>query len=413
MKCGPNFDCSQNFWQLASIAGVGFGLPAMVVGGQLALKYGAGTALLSILIANLFLWTLGLGIISMAYKRKHAIENVREYLGENTAKVAALLWIISFLTWYAIQLQGISDITSQLMLNIEPWKIGIFWGLLVACLSLGGFFVLKHICVFCLPLLLAYVIYAIWTHSSVLFSGTWNISLSGIIAALIVWLPGIINLPTLTRHSSSQAQSILGLSLMIFFHVILQTFTIFIGMTTPTEFLAPYLNTAPINIVLLSAFAFAVLAYVCINLLNIYLASVAWETTISKIHDRKEYLFVGLLGTVLYLCAIPYSLNVQLLEVIMTSFMASLGIVLSINFLIRIVVRHRPRPWEKLASSLCWLIGCMASLSIQVQLPNDTQQAFEHTKGPLFGILASAFAFLILLFVEETIWSLKHLPKRP
>jgi len=412
MKCGPTFDCTQNFWQLASIAGVGFGLPAMVVGGQLAQKYGAGTALLSILIANLFLWTLGLGIISMAYKRKHAIENVREYLGKNTSIIAALLWIVSFLTWYAIQLQGIADITNQLMPNIASWKVGIFWGALVACLGLGGFFSLKHICVFSLPLLLGYVIYAICTHSSVQFSGTWGVSLPGIIAALIVWLPGIINLPTLSRHSSSQAQSILGLSFMMFFHVILQIFTIFIGIHSPTELLLPYLHNASMNIALFSAFSFAILAYICINLLNIYLASVAWETAISRIHDCKEYLIVGLLGTVLYLCAIPSSLNIQLLEVIMTSFMASLGVVLSINFLIRIVVRHRPRPWERLASSLCWLIGCLASFAIQVQLPNETRYAFEHIKGPLFGILASAFAFLILLFIEETIWSLKHLPKK-
>ena len=49
-------DINQNFWQLACIQSASIGLPGMLVGGQIAKEYGAGTAIISLCIGNLILW---------------------------------------------------------------------------------------------------------------------------------------------------------------------------------------------------------------------------------------------------------------------------------------------------------------------------------------------------------------------
>lgn len=408
-----HIESDQNFWQLACITGVALGLPAMVIGGQLAKEYGAGTALLSIGIGNILLWVIGLGIVSMAQGKNHAIENVKGYLGKYVSIFAALIWVLAFLIWYAIQIKGALVVAEEVFPNMKPTRIGSLLGILTAIVSLGGIRWIKSICVWGLPLLVGYVIYAVATFEQIpSFQGTWGISFPAILAVVMVWLPGIVNLPTLFRHSASKDDSILGLCFMAGFHTFFQIFTVFVAVQDPIGIISRYAGDGHNAFGLVVTVGFVCLAYLCINLVNIYFASAGWEAIVFRHKNSQEYLIVGLAGTAVYLLLDTFTgFSVNGIEIAVTSFIASLGIVLIIDFLIRMIVRHRPRPFEQFWSSICWLVGCVASVRVQAQSLNaDTVMTYGKT--PLLaGILASCLAFLLVLFVEETVWAIRRLPK--
>lgn len=398
---------NQNFWQLACTTGTALGLPAMVIGGQLAKQYGAGTALLSIVIGNFILWLIGLAMVSMAQNRVNAIQNVREYLGKITAGVTAVLWVCIFLIWYTLQVKGVASASTEIFQDQDQWKVGGALGLLVTALGLGGIRLIKWFCVLSLPLLVCFAIYTIaFSEYVVQFRGTWGVSFFAVLSIVLIWLPFGVNLPTFFRYSRSQSDSILGLSLMTIFHMFFQIFTILIGVQDSGQVFAKY-GASLVGVDLMMV-GFVLLAYCCVNLLNIYFASVAWETIIPQHRGSKEYLVIGLLGTGAYIFLDRYPIyqfydSMQFLEEILVSFVVSLTFVLLVSFLIKMVIKHRPRPLEKLWNSLCWLIGCITAFIVQ------TRGHVGSNNAVIAGLLSSGLVFVIIILIEETIWSIRKL----
>lgn len=401
---------NQNYWQLACITGTALGLPAMVIGGQLGKLYGPGTALIAVLIGNFVLWIMGLGIISMAQHKKHAIENVKEYLGNISGIFAALIWVCSFLIWYILQVKGVAIAVGGLFQNQNIWKIGGVLGLLVTALGIGGIRLIRWVCVVGMPLLICFAIYAIAISGDITqFKGTWAFSFSAILPIVLIWLPFGVNLPTFFRYSRSKPDSILGLSLMTIFHIFFQSFTILVGLDDPAEVISKYDATNTL-ISGIATVGFILITYVCVNLLNIYFASVSWETIIPQHRSTKEYLIIGLVGTATYIFLQTHPLSqflysMEFLEGMLVSFIASLATILLLGFLTRMVVRHRTRAFEKLWSSVCWAIGCIASVVLQ------TQSRFSLNDSVIVSMVTSLVAFLIIVFIEESIWSINHLIK--
>ncbi len=398
-------DRNQNFWQLACINGAALGLPAMVVGGALAQAYGAAAALSSILIGNFILWIVGLGIISMAGDRDHAIENVKDYLGKGTSIFAAFIWVLAFLIWYTLQIKGVSLALTPQIRGPNEWIVGGCLGLVVAVLGIGGIRLIKKACTVCLPLMMFYVVYAALTsESSVGFGEGWAISLPGILAIILVWLPGTVNLPTFFRHSRSRADTVFGLILVTLLHVFFQAGAVFMHVADSGSFL---LNKSEQGDVI--GIGFVLICFILSNLLNIYYASAGWETILPVKRNRIEYFLVGFFGSLAYVIFLilpsqdTVRFTMEFWESILSSFIASLGAVLLIAFLIRLVVNHRPKPFEKIWSALCWFIGCGTALVVQIQtLDFDSNQAL------VTGVTASVLSYLIIMFIEETIWSIKH-----
>ncbi len=385
---------NQRFWELGSILGSALGLPAMIVGGSLAKEYGPGAAFTSICIGNFILWMIGLGIISMTEGKAHAIENIKNYLGKKAGIAAALVLICALLIWYALQIKGAAGALIPI-LEYDPWTLGIILGGIVALLSFGGINLIKRICVFGLPLLLCFVIYSlVIAKSHALFSQPLSFSFSAILTVILVWLPGVVNLPTFFRHAASKADAILGLSLIMIIHIFFQAFTILLGIDTPEKIFS--LGTKGL------AMGFVLLSFLCINLVNIYAASVAWESIFPRHKNAKEYVVVGLLGTLTYIL-LYFSFPLAFLEIIASSFIASLGVVLLIDFLMKVIVKHRPRALEKTWSSLSWLVGCLAAIFTAIQLPSHPEDSL------IAGPCASILIFLCILFIEETTWSIKAL----
>jgi hypothetical protein len=398
----------QNFWQTASITGTALGIPGMIIGGLLAKQHGAGSALLSICLGNFILWIVGLGIISMAENRQHAIENIKNYLGKVPSTAIAIMWMASFIVWYALQIKGISDVFHVLYPFEAQWGIGAILGVITALLCISSIRFIKWISIFSLPILISLAIYGVFVFiEHPLFKTSWAISFDTVVPVILVWLPFGVNLPTFIRHSRSKADSILSLSLMTLIHIFFQSIAALLFMGTPEEVVAnPTFQMSGLSA--LGIISFSIIAYICVNVLNIYCASAAWEMIVPKHESAKERLIIGIVGTGLFIIlqtgsfhTLPSSIEVMI--AVLTACIANLSITLLMAFLIRMIVHHRPRPLEKLLSSLSWIIGCATMLFFQN--PNDTIPLI------ITGIGATVLSFIIIILIEESIWSIRGLSK--
>lgn len=404
----PFPDHQQNFWQIASIQGSAQSIPTLLLGGYLAKAYGPGVSLISICIGNLIVWLIGLAIVSMAAEnRENAVQNVKSYLGRYGSIFAALILITTFVVWYMLEIRFVTSTLRGLLHDHHTWekgmdiRLGAVLGLLTALLSIGGIRFIKWTCVVVFPILLALIFMAIVTSDyPVIFRGTWGISLFAVVAVATNTLPGFILLPTFFRHSRSRADSFLALTLITIFDIIFQASSIFLGISDISEIATRYPVMQNFYL-LITVVPFIVLSLISLNLVNIYFASSGWEAIFPHSWDSKEYAIVGLIGTAAF-TFIQADTAMMVLEDVADNFIACMGVVLMLTFLVRIIVRHRPRPLEKLVSFICWFIGCFTATVMEFHIYNASY-------AMLAGISASLLAFLVFLFIEETIWSTKHL----
>ncbi len=393
-------DRNQNFWQLTCILSAAQSLPGILLGGVLAKKYGAPAAITSICIGNLILWLIGWGVISIAAKgRKNAIENVRSYLGRGGGILMSLILLIAFLSWYMIEIKEATSALSPLFQSNDGSKLGLLGcalGIMVAFLAIGGIRLIKWTCLVSFPFLICFMIFVNVLHDQIVLDGPWSFSFPAVITVAALTLPGMVNLPTFFRHSRSREDSFLALTMITVFDVLFQLSTIFTGMTEPAEFLTRISGAAYIGF----AVAFVVISLICLNLVNIYYSAAAFQTMVPKLEGPKGYFLVGLLGTASYVF-LQSSSSMLFIENMVDNFIANLGIILLVSFLVTIVVKHRPRSFQNSVSFCCWSIGCIVAMTMQIYNPQFPNVAL------LTGFGGSALAFLCILFYEETVWSLK------
>ncbi len=117
---------NQNFLQLTSIQAMSLGLSVIIIGNQLAVKYGAGTAICSIIIGNLLLWLIAIAILSMVNRAySTAIDNFKSYLGNYGSQLIALILMVAFLGWYAFQIDFSLQKLNSLLLTENKLERGM------------------------------------------------------------------------------------------------------------------------------------------------------------------------------------------------------------------------------------------------------------------------------------------------
>lgn len=246
------------------------------------------------------------------------------------------------------------------------------------------------------PLLVFFSIYEIFLFlPKFRLDSILNFSFFGTIAVISVTLPGIVNLPTFFRHSKSQSDAYLGLNLMIVFTALFQVTTTVIGFDSSSIFI--------VEDVMYSCLLcfFVLISLFSVNLVNIYFASAGWELIFPHRKTSKEYAVIGLLGTMSY-TFLQVSQPMQYLENMASNFIASLGVVLMLAFLVRMVVRHRPRPMEQYVNIGCWLMGAVWGTIVHIQ------GGLYGAHGIVFSMTVSLISYLCVIFVEETMWALKR-----
>lgn len=397
----------QSFWQTGLILGSGLGIVSMVVGGTISKNYGAGVAVTSILLGNFILWFIGLGIISMTDARSHAIQNIKEKLGYFSSIIAAIVFVAAFLVWYALQIKTPAQ---ALAIAVDPksifddtfeLRISASLGLLCALISMGGIKTIKWFNISSFPLLIIFLSYILTSSRTfVSFHNSWGISFVGILLIVLTWFPGTVNLSTFFRHSRSRADSVLGLTLMTIVHAGFQFCFVLLDVGNPIDLIDISKNSGD-PLYFLSVIFFMVISFVCVNLLNIYWASVGWEIFFKHKQEAKSYAIIGLFGTIIYMF-FQYPFFISVIEFIGTSFIAILGVTLITSYMIEIVVQHRIRTTDKLSNSICWFLGCFSSLVFMSRNSNDLVASVT------FGINVCLLVFGIIIFIEEILWSIKQ-----
>ncbi|MCH9625775.1 MAG: hypothetical protein S4CHLAM123_09550 [Chlamydiales bacterium] len=376
------------------------------MGAQFGQKHGVRSSLISIIIGNLILWIVGLATIAMTVDgRKNAIENLQKYIGKIGCIVGSVILSFAFLFWFSIQL---SDTVSELTLVLEPYarfsqistlQIGIGLGACIALLSIGGMRLIKWFNVIALPFLFIFILYALFLNEHhPKFSGSWKVSIPVVIASLLLALPGTVNLPTFFRHRRKPADAYFALSLFIIFTTLIECLAIFLVDQENGAFFLQYLNSSRFN--LICVIFFLVLSVFSANLVNIYFASAAWEEIFPWTSRSKELTIIGIAGTVVF-TFVRWPEVLTYAERLVSIFIANLGIVVVIGYLIQEIVVHRLRKYELALSFLCWVIGCSVTVSVQNLNTQNSAQAFTA------GVGASILAFLIVLFFEETVWCIR------
>jgi purine-cytosine permease-like protein len=397
-KSAGNFQYdNQNFLQLASIQIVALGLPVIIVGKNLAASFGAGTAICSIAVGNLILWLIAITIISMVDRSQStAIDNIKTYLGKYGSLAIAIIFMVAFLGWYALQidlplkkLNGLVLCECKLQQGMLI-RTGAVLGLISAMLAIGGIRLLRQLTFFGLPLLLIYDFYAIASSNQVVtLKGTWGISFQAVLTSILILLPGVINYPTFFRHAHSKSHAYLSLTLITVFITFLEISTIWMELTEKNQLIHDLFFTT-----------FIVFTLITSNLLNIYLASACWESIIPKFGSVKGFAIIGLLGTLFY-TFIQISSPMQFLQNLTNAYIAVLGIVLLIAYLLRILLKHRPRPFEKMINLATWLVGCIAATIY------ESQHFLAGVPSLLAGVSVSLLFLLCVLFIEEALWAIR------
>lgn len=400
-----------NFLDLGILMATTVGISVFSIGGFLSNSYGVGVVINSILIGNFFLWLIGLGIIAMSqHGRSNSIQNVKHYLGAPGAFFAAVVLVVAFLTWFTVQTEStIKAIETHLspyfaISDASKLRIGVPAGLFVSLIATGGLKWIRRIVLSGAPILITYMIYAIFTRdNNITVRGTWGLNFAPVIIILSSTLAGIVNLPTFYRHSKSKADSFFSLTVITILVSAFECFSIWAGISNYQDFFLP--NGSLVGFDAIFTLVFILLSLVMSNLVNIYFATAGLHAFFPrKPIGAKELIILGLLGTGFY-SFIQVSKVMEFLIHTANNFLASLGVVLICAFIISVIVKHRPRPFEKYVSNFCWLLGCASSLIIQIQYPDHPSKSF------LAGIVASTVAFLVIAFIEETIWSISTLPK--
>ncbi|MCP5491407.1 MAG: hypothetical protein H7A42_09925 [Chlamydiales bacterium] len=405
-------DVNQNFWQLASIQGASLGLQGLLLGKGLEYQYGTGVAITSLCIGNFILWIIGLTMFSMTYnergKARHALENVVLFFGKPIAILAAIMLMMAFISWFPLQMEEQNYFLNALLLNYSAWNeivgivVTIIFALIIIMISTFGIRMIKWVCTTCFPFFVLYLIYALFKCPSVVTSIVWKFSFQGTILSVLVILPGVINLPTFFRHAKSRADGVLALSIITIFNLAFQVSAIYAQFFSDrSELFAPYLSETGWTFNLIVSICFISLVTLCVNLVNIYYASVAIELVVPNLADTKGYTLIGLIG----ILAIELFANkdvIKILQVITNNFIGSLGFMLLIGCLSRILVKHRFRYFELSINVICWFIGCIVSLFVFI-LGGQITESF------LSGILALLVVFLCILFIEEFVWSYRKI----
>ncbi len=397
------------FWQLGTMLSAGFGLTSMMVGAQISKNLGAGAAIPSILVGNFILWFIGLVIVAMTNKRAHAIQNIKDTLGWFSA-VAAIILVAAFLIWYALQIQAPTDALTLLIKKYRDFdasfelRISAALGLFCALISIGGIEIIKWINSISFPVLVLLLLYILFKSDHLVgFNESWTLSWAGVLLIVLTWLPGTVNLSSFFRHSRSKADSFLGLSIMLIFHTAFQCCFVALNIQEVAD-LFTINGTADNPTILLAVISFVLISFFCVNLLNIYWASIGWEVFFGQRQESKGYAVIGLLGTVIYVF-FQSSTLIALFETIGTVCITNLGVILMAGYLMKLIIHHRLRTLDKWTNSICWLGSCTVPI---ILLSMDSS---DITRAATAGIVTCLLCLGTTLLLEENVWSFKNLLK--
>lgn len=390
----------QNFFFLSCIQIASIGLAPLAVGNLLSTQYEPGVAICSILVGNLILWLIAIAIVSIS-NQNNSIQIIKLYIGNIGAWVVSAIFIVSMLDWFAFSIDSTVNSLKEFFSLTDAFpkntflRIGTALGVFTSLLALGGIRLLKWTSVITLPFLILFFIYELSQSKITIPPLHWGLSFPAVFMTIFSVLAGTLNLPTFFRHSTSRANSYLALTLITLFYMILECIAIWIPFKNPESgvLMKGMQNSLTHNNLII---AFILLVCLCNNLMNIYFASAFYETFSPRFSGMKGHAIMGLLGTATY-AFVQISPPISFLLQLINAYILNLAAVLLIAVVLRVIIKHKSTEMEQKINSLAWVLGCVIATIAKIQNPADDFN-FLFT-----GISSSAFFFLMIVFIKETL----------
>ncbi len=395
-------DTTHNFWHTTSILTSGAAsFPILFYSYQLVQLYGWANALITLIIGNILLWLIGLGIISMGYRqRKNTLENARDYTGPVGGYLVGILLVLSTVAWFVWEL----NIATESVLKLVPLdqtdymarfvQVGVLLGVLSTVFAMEGIVALRWLTFICFPLIIVAFIIASVLSPSIATPPNPGFTLAGLPLVIAANLAVTVDYPTFFRHSRTRLQSLISLTGIQIFKFLIAIFGVAIGGTlAPTSslvFEGDFIGPMDLRIVLI---ALIILTYFCVNVANIYSASVGWEVIAPILAGRKEYLILGLGLTTIFVL-VTRILSMDALIISTDAALSSLGVVLIVAFLLRLWSKQTPNRVDYINYLIAWLAGTTVG----------TLGDLEVFSTPIPTFLLSAASTILLLSLG---WLLK------
>lgn len=322
----------QSYTQLSSffVAGA-ICLPMILIGEELYQKYGWMGAISSIMLGNLFLLLVSLITASMGVNgRKSTAEYAKDYFGEKGATVVALLMIVTLLTWFAIQLNLITESVLALVgkKGLLPWQIGCntILGLGIAFLIKSGISALTRLAAFSLPILLVVIgvsLFAAPLPHDLKFAG-FKMHFSGISFVISAALFAVIDMPTYLRFAKTPKDAYLTSGILFGLALpIVQSIGVYLALGGKVEGLFSG------NMMTL----FVILAGLSACAGNVFSSEAALELIVSKRSTKERIIIAGVLGTLIALCN-PFS-HMEVVLNVLGVVIGAIGSVMIVGYLVK------------------------------------------------------------------------------
>lgn len=341
-------------------------LPVLNSSIQLFHQHGFAASFWILFLGNILIWLLAFAIVQMtANTTMNTLDNVRNYLGTIGSWTAGIVLLISTLAYYVTQ----TNLTTESILSLFPFKegyainqffqFGVLLGIVSVLSIMQGINGLRWLAIISFPIItLAFLGLLFFIPTSSPITLTMPSSLGGLAIALGTSLSIAVDYPTFFQHSKSKKSSITAVTAIQAI-----TFLIGVGGLYLGRYVAATENLSGWNIVINGAlsvkilfFLMVVLSCLCVNTVNVYSASIAWELIAPNILlGKKEYTILGLGLTSIFILTTGI-ISVEFLLTLTDVPLGNLCLVLVFGYLGKLMVGELLGK-DKLIFYFGWIIG--------------------------------------------------------
>ncbi|NGX63139.1 MAG: hypothetical protein KR126chlam6_00546 [Candidatus Anoxychlamydiales bacterium] len=299
---------SQNWRQILSIQiGGAICLPVIMIGQMIGSELGLKLGFVALGIGNAFLLALSIPMAIISYKKKKPTSEITQsFFGKKTSKLFSVIFSITMLAWFSVQLNLISisiiEVITLMHLNIHVNLIllNIVLGSIMSVAAIFGIKSLKVLASLSVPILIGVLVYA--TISAPLPSFTMSstslkmASITTIIGANIV---AVIDMPTYFQYAKSKKDSLIA-SLVLFGLAlpILECVGLYLGASVPKGSLLTALIANGSAIVGIFVGFFVIFAGWTTNNMNLYSGAINSRGIFPNFSYKVRVLLIGFIATI-------------------------------------------------------------------------------------------------------------------
>lgn len=287
--------------------GLAFAVPGLITGLEIGHSLGFQQSLLAFLLGGLILAVLGsvTGLVGM-HNRLASCMTMKFVFGRYGANLIALLFVVSLLGWYGVNLDLFSDVTQQLSLKLFGYAppilaLEVIIGLVITATTIWGFKLIERISKLFVPFLFLVTLFLLFQSLGYESEGavaleipllSFGEAVSAVVGSFIV---SVVLMPDFTRFAATSKDTVVS------------SFLPFLGLSTFVYVVSALAGLAvgqsDVLVVMLTlglggiAFFLLIVSSWVTNVVNLYSAALGFNAINSRWKEWGIILMMGALGT--------------------------------------------------------------------------------------------------------------------